>query len=440
MKMSVRAMSLIIGALFVGTVQAQSKYGATAEDSVTCVQNLSLYQEFMKQEALDDAYPAWKQVLQVCPGASKGVYQNGAQTILPTFIAAEKDPARKQQLIDSLYIIYDMRAANFGEEDFVMGRKGTDMLVYSPDRVKEAYDILHASIASAKGKSEAGTLSAEYQALNILFGQGQATKDQMLAEYVELMGYIDAKLNNPELKEKDRAYVEQARDNINTIFFNIAECADIGRIVTDMVTAKPDDVELKTRLLKVLNGKDCSDEKIYRTLAEEVHKANPSSESAFSLGMNSVKAGDVSGASKYMKEAVDLCDGCTDKVKYLLKAGQVASANGNHGLARSYANQILAIESKNGEALMLIGNAIASQASGCQAPDVWGVYWLAYDYYQRAKSLDPSVSEKASERMASSTARFPTQSDAFFHQLSDGQSIQVACGGLNETTTVRTRK
>jgi hypothetical protein len=68
------------------------------------------------------------------------------------------------------------------------------------------------------------------------------------------------------------------------------------------------------------------------------------------------------------------------------------------------------------------------------------VYWLAYDYYQRAKSLDPSVNEKASERMASSAARFPTQSDAFFYQLSEGQSVQVACGGLNESTTVRFRK
>ncbi len=55
MKMSVRTMFLISVALFMGAVQAQSKYGATAEDSVSCVQNLSLYQEFMKQEALNDA-------------------------------------------------------------------------------------------------------------------------------------------------------------------------------------------------------------------------------------------------------------------------------------------------------------------------------------------------------------------------------------------------
>ena len=101
---------------------------------MTCVQNLSLYQEFMKQDAVKDAYGPWKEVLRVCPGASKGVYQNGAQTILPTFIANEKDEARKQAL-DRL-VVYRIRHAcgqYFGEEDFVMGRKGADMFVYSPD-------------------------------------------------------------------------------------------------------------------------------------------------------------------------------------------------------------------------------------------------------------------------------------------------------------------
>lgn len=141
-----------------------------------------------------------------------------------------------------------------------------------------------------------------------------------------------------------------------------------------------------------------------------------------------------------MKEAVDLCTGCSDKVKYLLKAGQVASASSNHGQARSYANQVLQVEPKNGEALILIGNAIAAQGASCEAPDSWGAYWLAYDYYQRARSLDPSVADKAGDRMGSMSARFPTQSDAFFYQLTDGKTVTVACGGLGESTTVRTRK
>ena len=128
-------------------------------------------------------------------------------------------------------------------------------------------------------------------------------------------------------------------------------------------------------------------------------------------------------------------------MKYLLKAGQVASANGNHGLARSYANQVLQIESKNGEALMLIGNAVAAQRQCVAKPRILGEctgWHTTTTSVPRASTQ--ALAEKASERMASSAARFPTQSDAFFHQMSEGQSVQVACGGLNESTTVRSRK
>jgi len=439
MKNFLHAAGMVVAIALTTGAQAQSKYGNTPEDSVKCVQNLSLYQEFMKQNAINDAYGPWREVVATCPTSSKGIYQNGVK-ILTTFIEEEKDPVRKGVLVDSMALVYDLRITHFGERAFVLGRKGYDLLTYAPERCKEAYDILKESIESGGAKSEAGTLSAYYQALNCMYGKGEATKDQMLKDYVMVMEHIDANLADEALLEERRDYYAKARDVVNSLFFKVADCADIGRIAGEMVLAKPDDMDLKNRLLKVLNGKDCTDEKVYLTIAEDVHRANPSSESAYSLGMYKAKQNDMGGALKYMKEAVDLCSGCSDKVKYLLKAGQVASASSSHAQARSYANQILQIEPKNGEALILIGNAIAAQAVGCEAPDSWGAYWLAYDYYQRARSLDPSVADKASDRMGSMSARFPTQQEAFFYQLTDGKSVTVACGGLGETTTVRTRK
>ena len=431
--------TLFMGLALATTSHAQGKYGATPADSLECVKNFSMYQEFVRQGSYEDAYLPWQEVLKVCPAVSKGVYQNGG-TILKNLIAKEKDPARKTRLIDSLYLVYDMRVTHFGEEAFVLGRKGTDMLSYAPEKCQEAFEVLKASIAAGGPRSEPGTLSNYYQALNCLYTAGKATKEQMLTDYVMVMGHIDANLANEALKEDLRTDYGKARDYVNGLFFKVAECADIGRIVETMLAEKPDDQDLKVRLLRVLNGKDCTEEKVYRSLAEDVHKANPSAESAYSLGMYLVKRNEMGSASKYLKEAVDLCDGCADKVKYLLKAGQVSSAAGNHGLARSYANQMLQIDPKNGEALIIIGDAISAQAGACEKPDSWGAYWLAYDYYQRAKSLDPGAAEKAGDRASRAYAHFPTQSDAFFFQLTDGQSIQVACGGLNESTTVRTRK
>ena len=439
MKKSLRTILFALSVALVSSVDAQSRWGASPADSAACVQNLSLFQEFMKQGNFKDAYPPYRELLRICPTCSKSLHQNGVK-LMDGLISTEKDQVRKDRLIDSLYLAYDMRIEHFGERAYVLGRKGVDMLIYRPGDCKAAFDVLKEAVDLGAGQSEAGTMSAYYQTLYCLYSKGEATKEQLLSDYVRLMGYIDAKLANPALKPADKEYVEMARGSINALFFQVAECADIGRIAGEMVKAAPADMDLKVRLLKVLNGKDCTDEALYRTLAEDVHRSSPTSESAYSLGMYMAKQGDMNGAMKYMKEAVDLCSGCSDKVKYLLKAGQVASANGNVSQSRSYANQVLQLDPKNGEALILVGNAILANAGSCEAPESWGVYWLAYDQYQRAKSVDAGVAEKANERMAICSIRFPTQSEAFFHQLTDGKPFQVTCGGLNEGTTVRTRK
>ena len=421
------------------------KYGATPEDSVQCVTNLSLYQEFYKQKSYDDALNPWRRVVALCPSSSLKMYVDGL-TLRKSQIAKTKDETVKSALYDSLYMIYDQRIQYFGKKGYVLGRKGADMLRYTPERTEATYATLKESVEERQAKSEAGALASYYQAMYNMYQEGKVTKEQMLEEYLVVMGYIEANLTaasgeaSEEGGDEGGNLYEKSRDIVNELFFKVADCADIGRIVGDLVKAKPDDIELQERLLKIMNSKDCTDEPSYLPLVKAVHQAKPSSESAYGLAMMLAKERDMNGALKYMKEAVDLCGDCTDRVKYLLKAGQVASASGSHGQARSYANQVLQIEPRNGEALMLVGNAISASSSGCSEPESWGPNWLAYDYYQRAKSLDPSVAEKASERMASCAARFPEQKDIFFREMKEGATVQVTCGGWNESTTVRARK
>ena len=65
------------------------KTGKTPEDSVKCIENLSLYQEAYKMKNYADAYKPWKEVLQYCPGYNKNVYIRGGN-ILKTMIANAK--------------------------------------------------------------------------------------------------------------------------------------------------------------------------------------------------------------------------------------------------------------------------------------------------------------------------------------------------------------
>ncbi|MCI5055583.1 MAG: hypothetical protein MRY83_05700, partial [Flavobacteriales bacterium] len=59
--------------------QKKANYGETAEDSVNCVKNYSLYIEFYKQKNYKDAFEPWQNTMKYCPKLSKSLYINGSK-------------------------------------------------------------------------------------------------------------------------------------------------------------------------------------------------------------------------------------------------------------------------------------------------------------------------------------------------------------------------
>ena len=121
-----KALKLTILSFLIGTVAiAQSgnekpkrNYGTTAEDSIECVKNLSLYSEFYKQDNFEDALLGWRSALAICPGSSKNLYIRGSKMM--NYLMEKADEAENEELkdalVDTLLNLYDLRIANFGEE------------------------------------------------------------------------------------------------------------------------------------------------------------------------------------------------------------------------------------------------------------------------------------------------------------------------------------
>ena len=85
---------------------------------------------------------------------------------------------------------------------------------------------------------------------------------------------------------------------------------------------------------------------------------------------------------------------------------------------------------------MLIGDIIAT-TSGCGDNKCINasVFWLAVDYYNRAKSADPTVANDANTKIATYSRYYPNKEDCFFYSITDGQTIEVPCYG--ESTKAR---
>ncbi len=449
--MKKRVILSLLTVMMAFTISAQKKkkydYGP---DSANCVMNMSLYEEYFSAKAYKDALASWREVVEICPKARKSFYINGAKMYKQFIKDAKEDSITKYAHVDTLMSIYDRRIEHHGQKAYVLGRKGVDHFKYFRDSDPFAsYMILKESVEVGKEKSEAVVLSTYYQSMYKSYRAKKVEKADLFTEYLTVSDYININIMSlsKELEtetaekkkaklEKKRVGYEKAKKNLDEFFIKLAKCEDILKIFQERVEANPDDFELKKKTLKVMNKRACEDSDFYLTIAKEVHAKEPSAVSAYAIAVKEAKKQNMGQTMQYFQEAVDLCNGCPEEVNYLTKAAKTAIASKQYSKAKSFAKRILKTEPNNGEALIVLGDIIRFTKCDDGKAGAWSKFWLAADYYSRAKAKDPSVAEKANKRIASCRSSYPVNSDIFMTGLKKGDSY-THCNG--ETTTVRTK-
>ena len=439
--MKAKLFSLLFSGFVVigGWAQDDSKYGSTPEEVEECKKNLSLYREYRDQNLPDQALPFWRAAFEVCPQSAKTLYTDGAKFYGDILDGIYEDSSKldiRNAYIDTLMLVYDKRIENFNEEGKVLTYKANDLYKYDESRAAEANAMFKKSMELMEMNTDAIAASKYYQTLYGLYREGKVEKSDLLVEYMpvlDILEYNIAKLDN----EKKRARYEKAKGNLDAFFIKIADCDDIVRILGERIAQSPNDIELNKKALAVMNKRDCTDDALYLEVAERVYADKPTASAAYSIGIQKLKSKEYGDAQKYFEEAAELCGDCIDLNKYYLRAGQSAVIIGNSSKARSFANKILASQPRNGDALMLIGDAIAASAKSCDDGKLGkaGAYWLAVDYYQKAKNADSSIADKANQKIAGYKKHFPLKTQLFFNNLEEGASYTVEC--LGEKTTAR---
>jgi len=431
--------------LLAGTISSQGKYGSTEEDSVKCVTNISLYKEHFKQSNYKDAKKGWINVFNFCPQAQKSTYINGVK-MYRHFIKNEKDPAIKKQLVDTLFLIYDRRIEYFGQKAYVLGRKGSDMATYDPDNLMPAYETLKESVYLGQSRSEAGVLVKYYQVIYQLYANDQIEKSVLIEEFIPVSEFIDEAIfdnsanaidaTSEKKKKKYNDRVEMyntAKITVDDIFIKIALCEDIEPIIEKRVNENPDDLKTLRVASFLLSRRECTDSPIFATVAKKLYEEEPNARSAYALGLLMSKQKKYSESAKYLKQAVELCEDCPDMEKYLLKASKAIYFENQYKSSASYARKALALNPNSGEAYLIIGMAIASSAPDCSSDDIQksAVYWLAIDYFYKAKSVDPSVAEQANKYISTYKKYYASKEAVFFANLKEGDTFMVDCWGEN---------
>ena len=458
-------LTFVSAMLLVSTIglAQDERYGETPEQQLKCKEALSVYKSYKKQKNYDEAYIQWRKACDVCPEtASEGLYADGTSFIGKELKKVEDEDPRKAVLIDSLLYLHDKRMELYpstkrspNNRCEVLGRKASDFYKYNKNEHQQAYEMFKESIDCLKEASSATTLYQYYTASfytmkRALKGDTLAQANmraQMLTDYLSLTDYVQFGMAKAQEAGKDRDVqrYEKAKKNIETVFVAIADCDDMVPVLEAAVAADSTNMDLKQKVLRLLNRKECTDNGLFLPVATAVYSVEPSAPAAYAIGIGFAKTSQLDSSFAYMEDAVNRCDSCSEKATYLLKTGQIASAMGRTSTARNYARQLLELDAENADAYMLIGDAIAGSSKACNdgALGSRSVFWVASDYYARAKRMNSELQDLADKKMANMAKQFPTVDDIFTYGKQAGGSFTVpskpGCPCAGETTTIRVR-
>ncbi len=419
--------------LFVSTGFAQGKYGA---DSVKCVQNISLYRDYYKNKLYDDAYKYWSVVYKICPAASERMYVDGVNLVKRNIKKNKKNPELKQAYIDTLFMVYDQRIENFGgtgKTEKIEGRKATDMLRYMSDQPEKIFPVIDHSIQGRGNKSEAGAVVTYMNTVVLLEKKGEKTTEDVVAAFTKSSDILSVNIKKYEGKPTQKYYL-QAEESVNGLASPYLSCD----VLVEMTNKNwLFDQEWMGKTADLLDKKGCTDAPIFFTIAKELHTTNPSSVSAEKMGVMSLKTKNYQDAIGFFKQALEMNQDESKTADYHIELAQAYGSAGSFSAARAEARKAANLKSGYGLPYLMIGDWIAS-TSGCgeDACAQKAVYWLAVDYYNKAKSVDPSVAGKANQKIAIYSKYFPSKEDCFFGGTKEGDTVQVGCW-IGESTKAR---
>ena len=420
--------------------KAQSKWGDTPDDSIACISNVSLYQEFYKQKSYTDCYEPWRQILLHCPRFSKGVYQRGV-TIMESMINIAQTAEERDAYIDELMRVYDQRIQYFGEEAKVKAMKAQELSTLRPNAFKEIYEIYAEAI-------QAGAEELDENYVTLFF---KATVDYVRAGYAEPTLVIDNYDIATSLLEKIRENIEDDSatiakissyiNNVEAAFSPYASCDQLIEIYQKKFNADPKNPDLLKKITNIMMKKSCTDNPLFFSATENLYEIEPSPSTAMRMGSMCYSKKKYSEAVSYTQDAIkDLTDK-KDLYKAYLILGLSYAGQNSYANARTALLKAAEVDRTKGEPYLCLAQVYA-QSSRSIDDGMGGrsAYWAAVDEARHAKQIEPTdeIIKKADNIIGTFSAYFPKKADAFMLGLMDGHSYVIP-GWIGKSTVIRIR-
>lgn len=477
-----RAVVLVVVCNFasVDSVRSQDFTKKFGEDSIACRSNISLYREYYRQKNYIEAYPYWQLVVADCPMSTEYIFAEGP-VILEGILNEDKDTVK---FLKELFDLFELRIKCYPQkEGYTLGRMGIYTTKFrGKTEYKKAYEYLEKSIDLSGVESSPQVLDIYFMMAEVYMVADKLPADIIMDAYDKVSEVLEkmqdiAEMNldsimhmvyelNEKLEEetidnekyladyeklrKDSALfaneltqLTNVGNNMDIRFSKHANCEMLLQVYAKKLETNKDERTLRQIMrflekVKSTNNENanCTDNEVYSTAAEELHKIEPTFKTAYHMGKVYHEKKQYNDALNYYKDASELSKKEADIIKaYIMMADCYVKLN-QYSATREIANKILKLNPNKGIAYILIGNAYMSAVSSCNTDIPGAVYWAAADKFLKAKNIDPSVEKEATQLLNFAAARFPTIDEVFGRGYVKGQSYKIECW-INETTTIR---
>ncbi len=417
---------------------AQCREFKWPEDKSMAEEKVALYGDAMKQGQYRAAAKPFTWMLKNAPDWHVKLYIDGAD-IYDNLAEKEKDPARKQQLVDSMLMMYDLRIKYCGDEVNVLNRKAFYAYKYNVTNKDKSEELLklfdHVAEISGTEMSD-GNLVAYMQVVqanNVLLKN--LSDEQILERYDKIVSIANAKIKAYEAagKTKNATKIKEYVGVIDELLIGMVkvDCNFVKSNLEPKFRKTPNDLPLAKKIFGFMLQGKCTDDPLWLEVGELIDKAEPDFGLAKNMGLKYMGNENFDKAEQFLKEALELASTQQDKGEILVYLGSIQAKNNNKNAARDYFRK--AAEAGNKDGYEKIGDLYYSSFNDCKkgvnmAEDRL-VYIAAYNMYARAG---------ASQKMAQAKSQFPSKEEIFLFNWKVGDTMRVSCW-VGETVTIDTR-
>ena len=422
---------------------AQSKWGDTPDDSIACISNVSLYQEFYKQKSYTDCYEPWRQILKHCPRFGKSVYQRGS-TIMKAMINAAQTTEERDAYINELMAMYDQRIQYFGEAATVKAMKAYDLSVLRPDAIKEVYEIYSDAIATNSHQLDENYVTLYFKATVDYVRAGFADPTLVIDNYDIASDLLDSLLTlNVEADDsvnaaKIRTYIA----SVESVFAPYASCDQLNEIYQKKFENDPNNVAMLKKITGIMIKKGCTENnQLFFDATQKLYELEPSPTTAMRMGQMCWSKKQYGKAVEYVQDALKSLTDKKDRYRAYVILGLSYAGQGSYSAARTALLNAAELDRTKGEPYLQLAQVYAMSSRSID--DGMGgrsAYWAAVDEARHAKQVEPTeeIIGVADKLIGIYAGYFPKKNDAFMLDLIDGHSYVIP-GWIGKSTIIRTR-